>query len=98
MPVIDAPTATNDNINGHAKGNHEPLLEASYSSITPEELDFVREQTGIQDDIALREHILNVQAEAFQIHPYPCIRRFAFIKWVTPSSSMLATCTEICQE
>ena len=80
MPVLDAPTATNDNINGNAKGCHEPLLEASYSSITPEELDFVREQTGIQDDIALREHILNVQAEAFQIHPYPCIRHFAFIK------------------
>ncbi|TBU34845.1 hypothetical protein BD311DRAFT_828054 [Dichomitus squalens] len=58
----------------------DPLLEASYSSITKEELDFVGEQTGIRDEDALREHILQVQAEAFSIHPYPCIRRFAFIK------------------
>lgn len=98
MPVLDAPTATNDNINANAKGNHNTLLEASYSSITPEELDFVREQTGIQSDVALREHILNVQAEAFRVHPYPCIRRFAFIKWVTSPNLMLATCTETCQE
>ncbi|KAI0719150.1 hypothetical protein C8T65DRAFT_61873 [Cerioporus squamosus] len=66
--------------NSHAKAERNPLLEASYSSVTPEELDFVRQQTGIQDDAALREHILDVQAEAFKVHPYPCIRRFAFIK------------------
>ena len=58
----------------------DPLLEASYSSITQEERDFVKAQTGIEDDEALREHVLSVQAEAFNVHPYPCIRRFAFIK------------------
>ncbi|RPD58406.1 hypothetical protein L227DRAFT_505101 [Lentinus tigrinus ALCF2SS1-6] len=78
LGASNAPSATNGN--GQAKIERDPLLEASYSSITPEELDFVRQQTGIQNDVALREHILHVQAEAFVVHPYPCIRRFAFIK------------------
>ena len=58
----------------------DPLLEASYASITEEERDFVKAQTGIEDDDKLREHVLSVQSEAFAIHPYPCIKRFAFIK------------------
>ena len=62
------------------KPARDPLLEASYSSITKEELDFVSEQTGIKDEDTLRQHILQVQAEAFSVHPYPCIKRFAFIK------------------
>ncbi|TFK93026.1 hypothetical protein K466DRAFT_594724 [Polyporus arcularius HHB13444] len=80
MTVILGPPNPASTANGHANVERDPLLEASYSSITTEELDFVRQQTGIQDEAALREHILNVQAEAFKVHPYPCIRRFAFIK------------------
>ncbi|OBZ78828.1 hypothetical protein A0H81_00367 [Grifola frondosa] len=56
-----------------------PLTEDIYS-LDEKELEFMRSQTGIQDERLLKEHILKVQAEAYAIHPYHCIRRFAFTK------------------
>ncbi|KAH9927499.1 uncharacterized protein BXZ73DRAFT_90753 [Epithele typhae] len=53
---------------------------APASRPTVEEREFVKKQTGIDDDERLREHVLNVQSEAFAVHPYPCIRRFAFLR------------------
>ncbi|KAI0707592.1 hypothetical protein C8Q76DRAFT_799936 [Earliella scabrosa] len=39
---------------------------------------FMKRTTGIQDEEELKGHILEVQAEAYAIYPYPCIRRFTF--------------------
>jgi len=46
--------------------------------LTDEERTFFKQQTGIQDDEELKAHILEVQAEAYKVHPYPCIRHFEF--------------------
>ena len=80
IPLLVRPTDVPVPVGAIEKPARDPLLEASYSSITKEELDFVSEQTGIKDKDTLRQHILQVQAEAFSVHPYPCIKRFAFIK------------------
>ncbi|KDR76886.1 hypothetical protein GALMADRAFT_245992 [Galerina marginata CBS 339.88] len=49
-------------------------------SLDAEERDFFQQLTGIQDEDALREHILAVQAKAYEVYSYPCIRRFSFIR------------------
>ncbi|KAF7330378.1 hypothetical protein MVEN_02476200 [Mycena venus] len=45
-----------------------------------EELAFLKLQTGIQDEDALKAHVVAVQKKAAEVHDYPCIRRFGFIK------------------
>ena len=78
-----------------------PLVEDTYAlRVEEEDLKFMRAQTGITDDIELKRHILQVQAEAYrvrlcydsahatvadrlmwpQVFPYPCIRRFVFVR------------------
>ncbi|KDR76359.1 hypothetical protein GALMADRAFT_67446 [Galerina marginata CBS 339.88] len=57
-----------------------PKLDTSLYSLDAEERDFFQHLTGIKDEEALREHILAVQAKAYEIYGYPCIRHFAFIK------------------
>ncbi|KZT06627.1 uncharacterized protein LAESUDRAFT_743246 [Laetiporus sulphureus 93-53] len=44
------------------------------------ELAFFKTQTGIQDENELEQHILGIQADAYKVHPYNCIRLFAFTK------------------
>ncbi|KAI0034151.1 hypothetical protein K488DRAFT_84243 [Vararia minispora EC-137] len=39
---------------------------------------FFKDQTGITDDEELVRYIVDLRARAFAIHPYPCIRMFAF--------------------
>ncbi|KAH9891083.1 hypothetical protein C8Q73DRAFT_109551 [Cubamyces lactineus] len=55
-----------------------PVDESKYS-LKGEELKFMQAQTGITDEEELKRHILAVQAEAYAVFPYPCIRRFAFL-------------------
>ncbi|EAU85563.2 hypothetical protein CC1G_06276 [Coprinopsis cinerea okayama7 len=58
-----------------------PLDESLYDlENDPEALDFFKSQTGIQDNGELRKHILNVQGRAYDVHGYPCIRNFSFLK------------------
>ncbi|KAL6304243.1 hypothetical protein BKA93DRAFT_784510 [Sparassis latifolia] len=54
--------------------------EESYYSLNDEELAFLKSQTGIQDEDALKAHIIKVRALAFAVFPYVCIRRFMFTK------------------
>jgi len=56
----------------------DPSLLAT--TISDEELAFFKKQTGIEDTEELKDHILNVQREAYNIFPYPCIRSFSFLK------------------
>ncbi|KAF8888130.1 hypothetical protein BD779DRAFT_1470490 [Infundibulicybe gibba] len=58
---------------------HSPLNPSLYS-LDDDELAFFQEQTGIQDPSGLKAHILDVQAKAYEIYGYSCIKRFVFIK------------------
>ncbi|KAF8638313.1 hypothetical protein AX17_002333 [Amanita inopinata Kibby_2008] len=63
----------------------DPLpLDESLYSLDDDELAFFKSQTGIDDDEQLKNHILAVQAKAYQVYRYPCIRRFSFIKLKIP--------------
>ncbi|OBZ78829.1 hypothetical protein A0H81_00366 [Grifola frondosa] len=68
-------------------------LDESFYSLDEKELEFMKSQTGIQDEIALKKHILKAQAGAYVIYPYPCIRRLLFTKLtlarVTPGYEQL---------
>ncbi|KZT13253.1 uncharacterized protein LAESUDRAFT_719587 [Laetiporus sulphureus 93-53] len=55
-------------------------LDERYYDLEADELAFFKSQTGIQDEEELKQHIMKVQEDAFEIYPYPCIRRFAFTK------------------
>jgi len=46
----------------------------------PDEIAFFKTETGISDDEALKDHIINIQKKAYSIYPYPCIQRFGFTK------------------
>ncbi|KAI0735566.1 hypothetical protein C8Q76DRAFT_765975 [Earliella scabrosa] len=57
-----------------------PLDESLYA-LDGQALEFMKTQTGIEDAEELKKHIINVQTEAYAIHPYPCIRRFGFLQF-----------------
>jgi hypothetical protein len=57
-----------------------PKIDPSVYSLQPDELAFFQHLTGIQDEQALKEHILSVQAKAYDLYGYPCIRRFVFLR------------------
>ncbi|CAL1715524.1 unnamed protein product [Somion occarium] len=56
-----------------------PIDERLYS-LEPDELEFFKSWTKIQDEEELKRHILKSQADAYAVYPYPCIRRFSFTK------------------
>ncbi|KAG0705675.1 hypothetical protein DFH29DRAFT_996553 [Suillus ampliporus] len=55
-----------------------PLDESLYCP-EPEEIAFFKRQTNIQDEVALKTHIIDVQKEAYKVAPYACIRGFEFM-------------------
>ena len=55
-------------------------LDPSFLVLGEDELAFFKAQTGIHEVEQLRQHILRIQKEAYEISPYPCIRRFQFTK------------------
>ncbi|KAI0358974.1 hypothetical protein OH77DRAFT_1420487 [Trametes cingulata] len=58
---------------------HADPLDESLYKIDDESLEFMKAQTGIQDPEELKKHFLAVQAEAYHVYPYPCIRGFHFL-------------------
>ncbi|KAF4596473.1 hypothetical protein EYR40_007829 [Pleurotus pulmonarius] len=65
-------------MNSQTKATNPPL-DPSYYKLDDQEAAFFKSMTGIQDDAELKEHILRVQAKAYSVYEYPCIRRFAFL-------------------
>ncbi|KAH9910509.1 hypothetical protein B0H21DRAFT_782503 [Amylocystis lapponica] len=61
------------------KDDEVPLDDGAYN-LNGEELAFFKSQTGIQDEAALKDHVVQIQLDAYEIYPYTCIRRFAFTK------------------
>ncbi|RDX42801.1 hypothetical protein OH76DRAFT_1260462 [Lentinus brumalis] len=55
-------------------------LEGSekFYKLDEQELEFFRTATCIDDEAALRAHMIHVQREAYAIHAFPCIRMFSF--------------------
>jgi len=45
----------------------KPPLDDQLYSLSPDALDFFKSQTGIEDEDALREHILSVQKKAYGV-------------------------------
>ncbi|KAG1750165.1 hypothetical protein EDB19DRAFT_1678657 [Suillus lakei] len=54
-------------------------LDDSLYCLDPKEIAFFRRQTDIQDEGALKTHIIDVQKEAYKVAPYACIRGFDFL-------------------
>ncbi|KAI0314886.1 hypothetical protein OF83DRAFT_1134644 [Amylostereum chailletii] len=54
-----------------------PLDDKLYAP-SSKEVAFFQRMTGIVDEDRLREHILTIWRDTFQIHPFPCIRIFSF--------------------
>ncbi|EPT00914.1 hypothetical protein FOMPIDRAFT_86237 [Fomitopsis schrenkii] len=59
-------------------GVHVLRLDPSLYKLGDEEASFFKQTTGIKDGEKLRQHILEVQKEAYAVYPYPCIGRFGF--------------------
>ncbi|KAJ3574693.1 hypothetical protein NP233_g1602 [Leucocoprinus birnbaumii] len=57
-----------------------PPLEPGALELTEEEAAFMKTLTGIQDVEELKRHIVDVQAKAYKVYYYPCIRSFHFTK------------------
>ncbi|KZV91233.1 hypothetical protein EXIGLDRAFT_676304 [Exidia glandulosa HHB12029] len=55
-------------------------LDPSLYAPAPDELAFYKGQTRITDEDELKAHVLKVQRDAYEVWPYPCIRRLAFTK------------------
>ncbi|KAK0470237.1 uncharacterized protein EV420DRAFT_1499203 [Desarmillaria tabescens] len=55
-------------------------LDSKFYALEEDEAAFFKAQTGIEDEDALKHHILTIQEEAYKVHPYSCIRRFGFAK------------------
>ncbi|KAL7285813.1 hypothetical protein ACG7TL_000922 [Trametes sanguinea] len=77
LPLVDS------NITKQTFLQHFPLDEKVYS-LDGDELNFLRQQTGIGDEELLKRHILKVQAKAYAVYPYPCIQRFRFLHFKLP--------------
>ena len=56
-------------------------LDPALLRLDAEQLAFFRATIGIEDGEALREHILSVQAEAYDVFPYSSIRSCTFLRW-----------------
>ncbi|KAF8209026.1 hypothetical protein K438DRAFT_1811592 [Mycena galopus ATCC 62051] len=57
--------------------HHLPLDEALYNEAA---VLFVKQESGISDSDALKNHLLAVQRKAYALHGFPCIRDFRFAK------------------
>ncbi|KAI0322175.1 hypothetical protein OF83DRAFT_1167835 [Amylostereum chailletii] len=68
-------------VQGHLITKDEiPPLDEKYYGLDETETAFFKQQTGISDDDELKKHIVRIQAEAYEVYPYPCIRRFTWTK------------------
>ncbi|KAL5498070.1 hypothetical protein ACEPAH_3001 [Sanghuangporus vaninii] len=54
-------------------------LDPSLYAPSQEEVDFLKSQTRIEDDEELKQHVLTVQKEAWELVRYRCIQSFGFL-------------------
>ncbi|SRR6266576_807897 len=58
------------------------IVENAPLSLNTQELEFFKTQTGLEEE-ELTKHIYDIQAKAYQVYPYPCIKSFGFAKCVS---------------
>ncbi|GJJ09829.1 hypothetical protein Clacol_004053 [Clathrus columnatus] len=58
-----------------------PLPSDEEYNLSSEDSTLLKRVIGIQDDGELKRHLLAVQAEAYAVHPYACIRSLGFAKF-----------------
>lgn len=68
---------TNIMMEGHCSA---PPLDESLYDLRPQDAAFFKKLTGIEDDAALKQHILDIQAKAYKVAPYGCIYLFLFTR------------------
>ncbi|KAG7093982.1 hypothetical protein E1B28_007612 [Marasmius oreades] len=54
-------------------------LDESFDTISKEDLDFIKTQTGILNDQELKTHVISVAEKAYKVFPFGCITRFLFL-------------------
>lgn len=59
--------------NTSAHYSTEFALDDTGYGLDEEESKFFKSQTGIQDEVQLKKHLLKVQAEALAIRQYRCV-------------------------
>lgn len=75
-PTLETPGTTEVPLSYDNATSEEKL--GWIEQLGPNELEFFKQQTGIENEAALKNHIISIQAKAYKVHPYPCIKRFAF--------------------
>jgi hypothetical protein len=55
-------------------------LDPTLLNLSEQEAEFLKSQTGIRDDEALKNHIIEVQKKAYENVKYGCIHSFSFTK------------------
>ncbi|KAL4254522.1 hypothetical protein ABKN59_003241 [Abortiporus biennis] len=55
-------------------------LKPELLHLDEDELAFYKKKTGIEDTEELKQNIIKIQEEAYEVFPYPCIHCFAFTK------------------
>ncbi|KIK98967.1 hypothetical protein PAXRUDRAFT_63944, partial [Paxillus rubicundulus Ve08.2h10] len=69
--------------------------DPSLYRLDAESLAFLKAEICIQDDDELRNHILSVQARAYAVAPYPCIRAFSFTRTTGMMTETLLMCIKL---
>ncbi|KAK7019944.1 methyltransferase ausD [Favolaschia claudopus] len=59
---------------------YKPPLDESLYPMDDENLEFIKEPSGIKDPETLKKHIMTVQNKAYDLYGHICIRRFFFTK------------------
>ncbi|KJA22934.1 hypothetical protein HYPSUDRAFT_40436 [Hypholoma sublateritium FD-334 SS-4] len=68
------------NLRYYADPALRPPLNPDLYNLQQDELAFFQKLTGITDETELKSHIIYVQAKAYEIYGYPCIRAFSFTR------------------
>ncbi|TFK40030.1 hypothetical protein BDQ12DRAFT_711486 [Crucibulum laeve] len=76
----------------------KPPLDEEFYSLQPEELQFFKLHTRIDDDQELKSHIIDVQQKAYEVYGYPCIRLFAFTRLQITTSMIYDHFKELARE
>ncbi|XP_006455459.1 hypothetical protein AGABI2DRAFT_75738 [Agaricus bisporus var. bisporus H97] len=69
---------------------HKKPLDPTLLHLNEQDAEFFKSQTRIRDDDALKNHIIEVQRKAYEIHHYRCIQNFSFTRRVLKISRLPA--------
>ncbi|KAF8346343.1 hypothetical protein F5887DRAFT_108682 [Amanita rubescens] len=73
------------------------IVENAPLSLNPQELEFFKTQTGLEEE-ELKKHIYDIQAKAYQVYPYPCIKSLSFAKLRIPHSPAYPSVLQLAKE